>query len=88
LYFFLLLFIITSVTKAVLFLFCSASADNCISLLVTQLGSEALACADTLLPFLTTQAFYNRLCSKTFLVSFFSLVQRVRDYIIVLCLGS
>ena len=53
------------------------TANNCISVLLTQLGVEALSCADTLLPYISMQAFYNRLSSRHFLLAFFNLVHKV-----------
>ncbi|XP_076458807.1 serine/threonine-protein kinase SMG1-like [Babylonia areolata] len=53
------------------------AANNCISVLLTHLGAEALSCADTLLPYISLQAFYSRLCSRQFLLAFFNLVHKV-----------
>lgn len=53
------------------------AANNCISVLLTHLGAEALTCADTLLPYISLQAFYSHLCSRQFLLAFFNLVHKV-----------
>ena len=53
------------------------AANNCISVLLTHLGVEALSCAENLLPYVSMQAFYNRLSSKPFLLAFFNLVHKV-----------
>ncbi|KAL8580399.1 hypothetical protein ACOMHN_020876 [Nucella lapillus] len=53
------------------------AANSCISVLLTHLGTEALTCANTLLPYISLQAFYSHLCSRQFLLAFFNLVHKV-----------
>ena len=60
-----------------LYLSFDVSADNCVGILVTQLGADSFSCSEALLPFVSRQVFYTRLCSKSFLLTMSSLVQKV-----------
>ena len=56
---------------------CVLAANRSLSVMVAQLGSHAIPCGDVLLPFVSFQAVTGHYPDAKFLVSFFTVVQKV-----------